>query len=211
MHIICNFEALHKIFIPCLDVAATFAITFLFLLIINQTWSGDCFFCSLGKNICNKTISVQSPSDSSPAHQTPNCEENSHIKCTRYYSLEVFKVSFRPTTWLWLCINCKTLSEWCSWQIWHHNSLSVLFWIMQFSCWRLPAAQSSAILPVFPQRYTDTGSNLSGEGCDDVPLKTNLLALLNKVGIVKPSCRTVILILILPALTAQTQPFHLIL
>lgn len=80
MHIICNFEALHKIFIPCLDVAATFVITFLFLLIINQTCRGDCFFCSLGKNICNKTIFLQSPSDSSPAHQTPNYEENSHKK-----------------------------------------------------------------------------------------------------------------------------------
>lgn len=59
---------------------------------------GDCFFCSLGKNICSKTIFVQSPSDSSPAHKAPNYEENSHIKCTRYYSVEVFKVSFRPTT-----------------------------------------------------------------------------------------------------------------
>lgn len=61
------------------------------------------------------------------------------------------------------------------------------------------------------QRYTDTGSKPWGEGCDGIPLKTDLLALLKKVGTVKPSCRIVILTLTLLSLTAQTQPFHLFL
>lgn len=96
VHIICNFEALHKIFIPCLDVAATFVIRVLFLLIINQTCRGDWFFVHLAKIFVIKLSLLRILLTAHQQHQASNYKENSHIKSISYYSMVVFKVSWSP-------------------------------------------------------------------------------------------------------------------